>query len=302
MRSWSISVGRLFGVDVRIHITFLVLPLFIYYTDYATRQQNANGPRDLAIVGIILGCVGVRELGRLLASRRFGLIPKAVILLPLTGVSLYDESRGEKPATAPMWEREVRLALIGPFINLALAGFSAAAIGASGRGIELWTWPLLTPQNLPRSVMAANLFLGVLNFIPAYPLDGGRLVRVYFARTMDISAATRRAVAIVAFVAHVQRLGDEGPQIDTVGHVPQRGAKRRAQHAPHPVQALEHVRTEPAVAQDPPKSLVQDGERAVARRAVLDHQHRHRVRRHAGHRANRPVMVARLEADLAPLP
>jgi Zn-dependent protease/CBS domain-containing protein len=207
MRSWSISVGRLFGVDVRIHITFLVLPLFIYYTDYATRQQNANGPRDLAIVGIILGCVGVRELGRLLASRRFGLIPKAVILLPLTGVSLYDESRGEKPATAPMWEREVRLALIGPFINLALAGFSAAAIGASGRGIELWTWPLLTPQNLPRSVMAANLFLGVLNFLPAYPLDGGRLVRVYFARTMDISAATRRAVAISSAIAMVLIFG-----------------------------------------------------------------------------------------------
>ena len=207
MRSWSISVGRLFGVDVRIHITFLVLPLFIYYTDYATRQQNANGPRDLAIVGIILACVGLREFGRLFASRRFGLIPKAVILLPLTGVALYDESRVEKPATLPIWEREVRLALIGPFINFALAGFSAAAISASGRGIALWTWPLLTPQNLPRSVMAANLFLSVLNFLPAYPLDGGRLVRVYFARTMDISAATRRAVAISSAIAMVLIFG-----------------------------------------------------------------------------------------------
>ena len=47
MRSWSISVGHLFEVEVRIHLTFLILPLFIYWTDYATRQQNANGARDL---------------------------------------------------------------------------------------------------------------------------------------------------------------------------------------------------------------------------------------------------------------
>src|SRR5215469_10911406 len=124
MRSWSISVGRLFGVDVRIHLTFLILPLFIYYTDYATRQQNANGARDLALVGIILACVGAHECGHLLAARRFGLIPKAVILLPLTGVALYDESRIERQSPALMWQRELRLALIGPLTNLALAGVS----------------------------------------------------------------------------------------------------------------------------------------------------------------------------------
>jgi Zn-dependent protease len=207
MRSWSISVGRLFGVDVRIHITFLVLPLFVYYTDYATRQQQANGPRDLAIVGIIMACVGAREFGRLLAARRFGLIPKAVILLPLTGVALYDESRVERQPPALMWKREIRIALIGPLVNLALASLSAAAIGGSARGIELWKWPLLTPLNLPRSVMGANLFLGVLNFLPAYPLDGGRLVRVYFARSMDVSDATRRAVAISNAIAMVLIFG-----------------------------------------------------------------------------------------------
>ena len=65
MRSWSISVGRLFGVDVRLHLTFLILPLFIYWTDYAARQQNANGAKDLALVGIILGSVGAHELGHM---------------------------------------------------------------------------------------------------------------------------------------------------------------------------------------------------------------------------------------------
>jgi len=197
MRSWSIPVGRLFGVDVRIHLTFFILPMFIFWTDYALRQNNATGPRDLAIVGILLACVGAHEFGHMLAARRFGLIPKAVILLPLTGVALYDESRAEKPQPAALlWKREIRLALIGPLVSLALASLAAAVVTASGRGIELWKWPFLQATNLPKSLVWANLYLAVLNLMPAYPLDGGRVLRALFSRTLDASAATRRAVSI----------------------------------------------------------------------------------------------------------
>jgi len=203
MRSWSISVGRLFGVDVRIHLTFLILPVFIYWTDYAAHQGAASGPRDLALCGIILACVAAHEAGHMLLARRFGLIPKAVILLPLTGVALYDESRLEKQPSALMWKREVRITLIGPLVNLALASLAAAAITASGSGIELWKWPFLQSANLPRSLVWANLYIALLNFMPAYPLDGGRLVRVYFARQLDISSATRRAVSISTAIAMV---------------------------------------------------------------------------------------------------
>jgi Zn-dependent protease/CBS domain-containing protein len=207
MRSWSVSVGHMFGVDIRIHLTFLILPVFIYWTDYATRQQNANGARDLALVGIILVCVAAHEFGHMLAARRFGLIPKAVILLPLTGVALYDESRVEKQPSALMWTREVRIALIGPLVNLALAGLAAAVIASTNRSIELWKWPLFYGENLPRSIVGVNLCLGVLNFIPAYPLDGGRLVRLYFMRTMDIPSATRRVVAISTAISMVMIFG-----------------------------------------------------------------------------------------------
>jgi Zn-dependent protease/CBS domain-containing protein len=196
MRSWSVSVGRMFGVDIRIHLTFLILPVFIYWTDYATRQQNANGARDLALVGIILACVAAHEFGHMLAARRYGLIPKAVILLPLTGVALYDESRMEKQAATLIWKREVRIALMGPLVNLALGSLAAAVITAANSGIQLWKWPFLLGSNLPRSIVWANIYLAFVNLLPAYPLDGGRLVRVYFARTTDVSAATRRAVTI----------------------------------------------------------------------------------------------------------
>lgn len=196
------SVGRLFGIDVRIHLTFLILPVFIFWTDYAAHQNGASGPRDLALVGIILACVAAHEAGHMLAARRYGLTPKAVILLPLTGVTLYDESRAEKQA-ALIWKREVRLALVGPLVNLVLAFFSAAIITAAGSGIELWKWPFLQGHQLARSVVWANLYLAVLNLLPAYPLDGGRVVRVFFARTLDTASATRRAVSISSAIALV---------------------------------------------------------------------------------------------------
>jgi Zn-dependent protease/CBS domain-containing protein len=211
MRSWSIPVGRLFGVDVRLHLTFIILPMFIFFMEYAAHQRTPNGPRDLALVGIILACVGAHEFGHMFAARRFGLIPKAVILLPLTGVTIYEEPRVEKNIEKPqpagfLWKREIRLALIGPLVNLALGCLAAAAIMASGRGIELWKWPLLQAANLPKSLVSANLYLAVLNLMPAYPLDGGRILRAFFSRSLDPSSATRRAVSISNAIAMVLML------------------------------------------------------------------------------------------------
>jgi len=207
MRSWSIPVGRLFGVDVRIHLTFLILPIFIFWTEYAAHQGNVNGTRDLALAGIILACVAAHECGHMFVARRFGMIPKAVILLPLTGVTLYDEPPAEKPQPAPLlWKREIRVAVVGPLVNLALASLAAAVITATGRGIELWKTPFLQPANLPRSLVWANLYLALLNLMPAYPLDGGRIQRAIFSRTLDTSAATRRAVSISNAIAMVLML------------------------------------------------------------------------------------------------
>jgi Zn-dependent protease/CBS domain-containing protein len=203
MRSWSISVGRLFNVDVRVHLTFLILPMFIYWTDYAAHQGAVNGSRDMALVGIILLAVATHELGHMFAARRYGLVPKAVILLPLTGVALYDEARSERPNAALAGAREIRLAIVGPLVNLAFAGLAAAIITAMGRGIDLWTWPWLYARNLPRSLVWANLYIAVLNLMPAYPLDGGRILRAFISRSIDLSSATRRAVSISTAIAMV---------------------------------------------------------------------------------------------------
>src|ERR1700722_19486948 len=203
MRSWSIHVGRLFGVEVRLHLTFLILPLFVFWTEYNS-HGSANGPRDLALVGIVLACVAAHEIGHMFVARRFGLIPKAVILLPLGGVTVFDESRVEKPASVEAaWKREIQIALTGPLVNLSFAMLAAAVIVLSGVGAHLRDWPWLQAANLPRSLVWANLYIAGLNLLPAYPLDGGRVLRALLMRTSDSAAATRRAVSISNAMAMV---------------------------------------------------------------------------------------------------
>lgn len=207
MRSFSIHVGRLFGVEVRLHLTFLILPLFIFWTEY-NAHPTANGPRDLALVGIVLACVAAHEIGHMLVARRAGLIPKAVILLPLGGVTVYDESRLEKPQSPDAaWQREVRIALTGPLVNLVFAFIGAAVIALMHPGTDLLKWPFLQSSNLPRSLVWANLYIAGLNLLPAYPLDGGRILRAMFARKVDAASATRRAVSISHALAMVLMVG-----------------------------------------------------------------------------------------------
>jgi Zn-dependent protease/CBS domain-containing protein len=219
MRSWSIPIGRLFEVEVRIHPTFLLLFLFVFATDYRAHQSLANGPRDLALVGIILACVAARECAQMLVARRAGMIPKAVILLPLCGVTLFEEKRVEekrleegrlenpragKPALGgALGMRDIRLALVGPLTNLVLAFLAAGCALAFIDHPDLWTRPWLQGANLPRSLVWANLYLAALNLLPAYPLDGGRILRAFFLSSLDMPVATRRAVSISNAIAMV---------------------------------------------------------------------------------------------------
>ena len=120
MRNWSIPAGRIFGVELRIHLTFLFLLVFVWLTESASRGATSPA-RGLALVGIIFGSVVLHELGHALVGAHAGVPVKAIILLPIGGVTVFDENQQPVEQGLLTWKRDIRIALAGPLVNLIVA-------------------------------------------------------------------------------------------------------------------------------------------------------------------------------------
>jgi len=191
MRSWSIPIGRLFGIELRLHFSFVVLLVFVALADPA--GPGGSG-RSLALVAIIFGSVVLHELGHAVVALRAGLPVRGITLLPIGGVTLVDTSQDGPPAPAT----EIRVALAGPLVNFFLAAVAAVAVLGFYPAAKDWLWqpPFVHASNLPRALFWANVYMGLFNLLPAYPMDGGRILRAWLARDRDYLAATRRAVTV----------------------------------------------------------------------------------------------------------
>jgi Zn-dependent protease/CBS domain-containing protein len=200
MRSWSIPIGRLFGVEVRLHLTFVFLLAFVWMAE-AAMKGNSTPARVLTLVAIIFGSVVLHELGHALVAQREGLQAKAIILLPIGGITLMDETNPGTTPSSMAWKRDIRIALAGPVVSIGVALISGAVVLARFPEAHLWTEPFFHSNHLLRSLVWFNLGLGLFNLLPAYPMDGGRVLRAIFARKMDIVQATRRAVSIAHALA-----------------------------------------------------------------------------------------------------
>jgi Zn-dependent protease len=190
MRSWSIPVGKIFGAHIRVHLTFFLLLIYVWATE--TYPHGAGDTwRALTLVGIVFGAVVLHEIGHALGALRSG-TARNLVLLPIGGVTILEQ--GAEPSLNE--RRELRMAVAGPALNFLFAFFAASVVISLAPEAKLFSAPYLHSYNLLRSVVWANVLLGALNLLPAYPLDGGRVLRVLFARRMDTVHATRRAVAI----------------------------------------------------------------------------------------------------------
>ncbi len=194
MRSWSIPVGRLFGIEIRIHLTFVFL-LFVVWSMEAGAQDANTVVHGLALVGIVFGSVVLHELGHALVARGSGIPAKGIILLPIGGVTILDEANA-LPDSANAWLRDIRIAVTGPLVNLLIAGVAALVLTAAIPGFSVTAKPLLHSSALYRSIVWVNVYLGLFNLLPAYPMDGGRVLRAIFSRRMDMVQATQRAIRI----------------------------------------------------------------------------------------------------------
>ncbi len=196
MRTWAIPAGRLFGIELRIHIGYL-FPLVFLATVYPQFPSAVAGILGMGVLSNL-----VHQLFLAFLARQAGAAPKAIILLPVGGLLILDDLPGRALAEADR-QREIRMAFLGPLVYLLLAALSAIVLVAANPEINFRIWPWIHPSSLARSVVWVNLLLAAINLIPAYPLDAGRLLRALFTRSADLATATRRAVSIAHSLALV---------------------------------------------------------------------------------------------------
>jgi Zn-dependent protease len=185
-RSWKI--GRAYGIDIFIHWTFLLLPVWILLT-----QTGSAALLSLALVTAMFGCVVLHELGHALTARHFGIGTRDITLYPIGGVARLD-SVGNKPA------EEFWIAVAGPAVNVVIA---------LGLGCAWFVAFLLNPMlayvnpvgQFVFWLAALNVGMVVFNLLPAFPMDGGRVLRSLLAMGLGQERATRIAVNVATVVA-----------------------------------------------------------------------------------------------------
>ncbi len=171
MGGWTFALGRVFGVEIRLHTFFLILLL------PSALWASAEGRpvlRGCLLWGLLLAAVLLRELVRAIAAACLGLDLRRVILLPTGGLQIYGSADTEGRANAPAARRT--MALAGPTASLVLALMLAGLILTAAPEVRLAAQPWISPAHLVRALVWIPLLLGVLNLLPAWPLDGVGLV------------------------------------------------------------------------------------------------------------------------------
>ncbi|PYX99155.1 MAG: peptidase M50 [Acidobacteria bacterium] len=196
IRAWSIPVGRFFGTEVRLHLTFFLL-LALLVTQ--TKQAGMDPVRGVALFFMMLAAVVVQETARALFRHGKRDRLQRLVLLPIGGVVLGETS--EHGATSHTTvAQETRSALAGPVANLLVAGMAAAILVTVAQQ-KLIVSPYIHSGHLARSLVWINVLLGLLNLVPAYPLAAGRVLRVWLAQSSakDVpnawEEATRKSVS-----------------------------------------------------------------------------------------------------------
>ena len=186
MRGWSFPLGRWFGVDLRIHTFFLLLLGFCLLS---TGVAGLSAWRGIMLWLLLFLAVFVRELARIIVAAYHDLQIRSILLLPIGGLFSYANPDSAERAIAG--RVPIILALTGPISSLLFAAIIAGLVVTAAPGVSVVAHPLITPMHLIRSTIWLSALLGVLNLVPAYPLDAGRILRGAMSRTRGTAQATR---------------------------------------------------------------------------------------------------------------
>ena len=185
---WSIRIGRFSGIDVYMHVTFLLLISWVALVHWRQGHSIAAAVAGVIFILTVFLCVVLHEFGHALTARRYGIKTRDIILLPIGGVA-----RLERLPTHPL--QELWVALAGPAVNVVIAAglFIWLRFTASFEPLQSLT---LTAGPFLERIMAVNLFLVIFNMIPAFPMDGGRVLRAILATRKEYGRATQIAASI----------------------------------------------------------------------------------------------------------
>ena len=191
---WSLSLGKVSGIQVYIHWTFLILVGWIVLQNAASGQSTDQILWALAFLLAIFLCVFLHELGHALAARRYNIKTRDITMLPIGGLARL-ETIPEDP------KQELVVALAGPAVNLVIAGVLWLLVSLDPSSAQNFDMMTLDSRSFLYTLMVANLVLALFNLIPAFPMDGGRVLRALLSFKMPRPKATRIAASIGQFLA-----------------------------------------------------------------------------------------------------
>ncbi|HTH19085.1 MAG TPA: site-2 protease family protein [Candidatus Udaeobacter sp.] len=178
---WSIPILRVAGIQLRMHITFLLLIAWIAFA-YYTQGGSSAAVGGVSLILLLFACVVLHEFGHALAGKAFGINTPDITLLPIGGVA-----RLERIPDEPV--QELVIAAAGPAVT-ALIAFGAFIGGGS------WDYPPTTRTSIPDLLFTMNVVLLLFNLLPAFPMDGGRVLRALLATRLSYARATQVAATI----------------------------------------------------------------------------------------------------------
>lgn len=181
---WSLPIGRVAGIRISVHLTFFLLLALVAWA--GTEPGGGGVVNAVAWLLALFACVVVHELAHSLLARRKGAKVRSITLLPIGGVSEIEQM-------PERWSDELAIAVVGPLASIGLAAL--AALLAALTGAHLLPVRLYEGSWLARLAWV-NLLLGMFNLVPAFPLDGGRVLRAALERRRDLVTATRIAATV----------------------------------------------------------------------------------------------------------
>ena len=189
---WSINIGRVAGTAIRIHVTFVLFLIWIWAASYV-KGGAAAAWNGLVFMLLLFLCVLLHEFGHIFTARGFGVQTPDVTLLPIGGVARL-ERIPEEPG------QEFLIAIAGPLVNVAIALLLIVFAGAD-LSAERFTAVENAQISMVDRLAAVNLFLALFNLIPAFPMDGGRILRSLLALRIGFTRATEISATIGQWVA-----------------------------------------------------------------------------------------------------